>query len=159
MVGTEKSGGLRREGCGSGVRLGEGCCVCCVRDYFIKGTECDGLAAAVLCSGGLETELGHCGDGEVTIGTGEFGVGFVILVTLYFVDVGVRRRLCMLKVEGSIAGIWKGFWGWYRFRDFAELLSCLESVSPSGMACFSQPLSYMLYLSDAYSRLPTIRFD
>ena len=83
----------------------------------------------MLCSGGLETELGHFGDGEVTIGTGEFGVGFVILVALYFVNVGGRRRLCMLKVEGSIAGAWERLWGWYRFRDFTELLSCLELVS------------------------------
>ena len=74
--------------------------------------ECSCLPAAVLCSGGLETELGHCGDGEVTIGTGEFGVGFVILVTLYFVDVWGRRRLCLLKVEGSVARVWKRFWRW-----------------------------------------------
>ena len=65
----------------------------------------------MLCSGGLETELGHCGDGKVTIGTGEFGVGFVILVALYVVDVGGRRRLCMLKIEGSVAGAWERFWG------------------------------------------------
>ncbi len=93
------------------------------------------------------------------MGTGEFGVGFVILVALYFVDVGVRGRLCMLKVQGSVARAWERFWGWYRFRDFAELLSCLESVSQSRTACFSQPSPYMLYLSDAHSRFPTIRFD
>lgn len=129
MVGGEESGRLGGEGCGSGLWLGEGCCVCCVRDYLIKGVECDGLAAAVLCSGGLETELGHRGDGEVAIGTSEFGIGFVILIALYFVDIWGRRRLCMLKIERSVARVWERFWGWYRFRDFAELLSCLESVS------------------------------
>ena len=129
VVGGEESGGLRGEGCGSSLRLRECCCVCCVRDYFIEGAERGGLAAAVLCSGRLETELGHCGDGEVTIGTGKFRVGFVTLVALYFVDVGSRRRLCMLEVEYSVTGVWETFWRWYRFCDFAELLSCLESVS------------------------------
>ena len=110
VVGREESSGLRREGCGSSLRLGEGCCVCCVRDYFIEGAECDVLATAVLCSGRLEAKLGHYGYGEVTVGTGEFGVGFVILIALYFVDVWGRRRLCLLKVEGSVARVWERFW-------------------------------------------------
>ena len=111
MVGREESGGLRVEGCGGGRRLGEGCCVCCVGDDFIKGAECDRLTAAMLGSGGLETEFWHCGAGEVIIGTGEFEVGFVIFVTLYLVDVGGRGRLCLLKVEGSVTGVWQRLWG------------------------------------------------
>ena len=61
--------------------------------YLVESLEGTGFAAAMGCSWGLYAEFCCSGDGEVVVWTGEFGIGFVWLVTLDAVDVWVWVRL------------------------------------------------------------------
>lgn len=50
--------------------------------------------------GGFEAEFGHRGDGEVIVGAGEGGVGFLFAVALDAVDIGFWGRLGLFEVQG-----------------------------------------------------------
>ena len=91
--------GLRTECCGSRVRLREGGSVSGVGDDLVEYFQSDSLSAAMLSRGGFEANLFKRGNSEVALGTRNSGVRGLFSISLYVVNVGLWRRLGLLKVE------------------------------------------------------------
>ena len=86
-------------------------------------------------------------------------VGGFLVITLDVVDVGVRRGLGMLEIEGCVARVRKRLRGWNGFCDFAQLICSLILSAPILSCRTKAGFLYMLHLSDAHRRLSSVCLD
>ena len=67
----------------------------------------------------FETKFGEGRDSKVAFRSTQMDVGGVLPITLDVVEVGLRRGLGMLEIEGYVAWVGKRLRGWDWFCDFA----------------------------------------
>lgn len=170
VVGGEEGGGLGGEGGGGGGGFGEGRGVGFVGDYGVERGEGVGFAAAVRGGGGVETEFGVEGDGEIVLGAGDVGVRILFAGALDAVDVWILGRAVLVEVYLRVAGIWERAGCRNRAGDLRQFFRSLQIVSTycisrvQGRLTFSTwvmlivgfpPLAFTSS-SGSYSVLPTL---